>query len=153
MITIKRTDLATLTDEFAAGDKKFEIELDLTDWLNVLGGLETQICEASNAGLPAIQIALMVTPAVMIYNAVQNEYYLQGRMKACEVMDKKFEMIGGAAGYISREVRRKGRKLTAVIMEFCNLVEESAEEIRQEKAAEAVNGKKAGRHEPRTDLS
>ena len=150
---IKRTDLAGLTDEFAAGDKKFEIELDLTDWLNVLGGLEIQICEASNAGLPAGQIALMVTPAVMIYNAVQNEYFIQGRMKACEVMDKKFEMIGGAAGYISREVREKNRRPTTVIMEFCNLVEESAEEIRQERAAEAVNGKKTGRHEPRTDLS
>ena len=132
---IKRTDLAGLTDEFAAGDRSFKIELDLTDWLNVLGSLETQICEASNAGLPAGQIALMITPAVMIYNAVQNEYFLQNRMKACEVMDKNFEMIGGAAGYISREVRDKGRKPTAVIMKFCNLVEESAEEIRRERAA------------------
>lgn len=151
--TAKVTDLADDAD-FNAGNGPITITMDANEWLNIVGTTDATV----NTSLPIANesaIASMIGPAIEVYRAVVSHYREAGNTEAVKTLESRFMTLHTAAGIYDVLYDESGGKASRIysIVTASRLVKESFDKAMKMKAAEAANGKKTERHEPRTDLS
>jgi len=151
--TAKVTDLADDAD-FTIGNGPITITMDASEWLNIVGMTESTILTS----LPIANedaTASMIGPAIEVYRAVSDHYREAGNAEAVKTLENRFMTLHTAAGIYGVLYEESGGKASRIyaVITAARLVKESFDKAMKMKAAEAANGKKTGRHEPRTDLS
>lgn len=151
--TAKVTDLADDAD-FTIGNGPITITMNADEWLNIVGMTEPTI----HTSLPIADesaIASMIGPAIEVYRAVADHYKEAGNAEAVKTLENRFMTLHTAAGIYGVLYEESGGRASRIyaVVTAGRLVKETFDKAMKMKAAEAVNGKKTGRHGPRTDLS